>query len=222
MSKLGRSIDKLNLNLLGHPVAGSWEDWLTENDWSLLGSENLTSDEEVVVVDDTVVWEATHWGNVLLNCISFSCGVVGHTSNCTSTKTIDLLVDLSTRVVTLLTSTSNRPLDGSWMPSSDTSNLTETSVSLSSEFLGTESLNNTLGSLTLGDTDGINTFVGFKNFTDWNFLFKLAPGPVNFLGNSATVHLDLHDLRLVLSLLDLADLSGSKNANNGTVLLDAG
>lgn len=84
------------------------------------------------MVDDTVVWEATHGGNVLLNSISLSGSVVGNTSVCTSAETVDLLVDLGTRVVALLTCAGDRPLDGSWMPSSNTSNLTETSVSLSS------------------------------------------------------------------------------------------
>lgn len=111
------------------------------------------------MVYNTVEGETAQWGDVLLNCISFSCSVVVDTSVGTSTKTIDLLVDLGTGVVTLLTSTGDRPLDGSGMPSTDTSDLTETSVSLSSKLLGTESLNNTLVSFTLGDTDSINDFV---------------------------------------------------------------
>ena len=84
------------------------------------------------MVDDTVVWEATHGGDVLLNSISLSSSVVGNTSVCTSAETVDLFIDLSTRVVALLTCAGDRPLDGSWMPSSNTSNLTKTSVSLSS------------------------------------------------------------------------------------------
>jgi len=118
------------------------------------------------VVDDTVEGEATHWGDVLLNCISLAHGVVVNTSVGTGTKTIDLLVDFGTGVIALLTSTGDRPLDGSGMPSSDTSNLTETSVSLSSKFLGAESLDDTLISFTLGNTDGINAFVGLENFTN--------------------------------------------------------
>jgi len=145
------------------------------------------------------VGETAHRGDVLFNGISISGGVVGDTSDGTSTKTVDLLVDLGTGVVTLLTRAGDRPLDGSGMPSSDTSNLTETSVSLSSKLLGTESLDDTLSTLTLGDTDGINALVAFENFTNGDFLFELAPGPVNFLGNSATVNLDFQNLGLVLS-----------------------
>jgi len=126
----------------------------------------LTSDKEIVLVDFAVEGETAHWGNVLLNSIGISSGVVGNTSDGTSTETVDLFVDLGTGVITLLTRAGDRPLDGSGMPSSDTSNLAETSVGLSSELLGTESLNDTLVSFTFGNTDGINALVGFENFTD--------------------------------------------------------
>ena len=49
---------------------------------------------------------------------------------------IDLLVDLCTVVVSLLTSTSDSVLDSGRMPGSDTSNLTKTLVRLPRKFLG--------------------------------------------------------------------------------------
>lgn len=116
--------------------------------------------------DFTVVGETTERGDVLLNGISSGGGIVGDTADLTSTKTVDLLVDFGTGVITLLTSSGDRPLDGSGMPSTDTSNLSETSVSLSLELLGTESLNNTLVTFTLGYTNGINNFVGFEDLTN--------------------------------------------------------
>jgi hypothetical protein len=69
-------------------------------------------------------------------------------------------------VVTLLTSSGDCPLDGSWMPSTDTSNLSKTSVSLSLELLGTESLDNTLVTFTLGYTNSINNFVVLEDLTN--------------------------------------------------------
>lgn len=96
VTELGGSVDELNLNLFGHPVACGWEDRLTEDDCSLLGSHNLTSDEEVILGNLTVVGETTHGGDVLLNCISSSGGIVGNTADLTSTKTVDLLVDFGT------------------------------------------------------------------------------------------------------------------------------
>ena len=220
MAELGGGVDELDLDLFGHPVAGGWEKRLAENNGSLLGSEDLTSDEEVILVDFTVEGETAHRGDVLLNSVSISGGVVCYTSDGTSSETVDLLVDLGTGVVTLLTRAGDRPLDGSWMPSSDTSNFTETSVSLSAKLLGAESLDDALVSFTLGDTDSVDALVGLENFSNGDFLFEFAPGPVNFLGDSATVNLDFHNLGLVLSLFDLADLSGSENTNDSAVLLD--
>ena len=199
MAELGRGVDKLDLDLFGHPVAGSWENRLAENDGSLLGTEDLTSDEKVILVNFTVEGETAHRGDVLLDGVGISGGVVGNTSDGTSTETVDFLVDLGTGVVTLLTRAGNRPLDGSWVPSSDTSNLTETSVSLSAELLGAESLDDALGSLTLGDADGVDALVGLENFSDGDFLFEFALSPINLLGNGATVDLNFHNLGLVLS-----------------------
>ncbi len=52
------------------------------------------------------------------------------------------------------------------MPSTDTSNLSKTSVSLSLELLGTESLDNTLVTFTLGYTNSINNFVVLEDLTN--------------------------------------------------------
>jgi hypothetical protein len=150
VAKFGRGVDELDFNLFGHPVTGGWENGLAENNWSLLGSHNLTSDEEIVLVDFTVEGETSHGGDVLLNGISLGGSIIGNTSDSTSSESVDLLVDLGTGVITLLTRAGDRPLDGSGMPSSNTSNLTETSVSLSAKLLGAESLDDTLVSFTLG------------------------------------------------------------------------
>ena len=61
-------------------------------------------------------------------------------------------------MVTQLTTTGNSPLDCRWMPSSDTSDLTDTSVRASLKASDSESLDDTLSSLTSGNSDGINAF----------------------------------------------------------------
>lgn len=53
----------------------------------------------------------------------------------TLADSVNLVVDRGTVVVTLLTSTGNSPLDVGRMPSTDTSNLSETLVSLTGSFL---------------------------------------------------------------------------------------
>jgi len=83
VTELGGGIDELDLDLFGHPVTGAGEDRLTEDHSSLLGTNNLTSHEEVILVDLTVVGEATHGGDVLLDGISGGGGVVGNTTDLT-------------------------------------------------------------------------------------------------------------------------------------------
>ncbi len=221
MTELGGGIDELDLNLFSHPVASSWEERLSKNDWSLLCSKDLTSDEKIVLVDLTIVGETAHRGDVLLNSVSSGGGVVGNTTDLAGSEAIDLFVDLGTGVVTHLTSTSDRPFDGSGMPSTDTTDLTETSVSLTLKLLGAESLDNTLETFTLGNTNSIDALVGFKNFANRDLLFELGVGPVNLLLDGATIDLDFHNAGFVLAEVELANLSSSKAADDSAVLLNA-
>ena len=64
----------------------------------------------------------------------------------TTANTVNLLVELGTMMVSLLTGTGNRELDTGRMPSSDTSNLTKTLVSLTGEFTRVPTRSDALGS----------------------------------------------------------------------------
>lgn len=221
VTDLGGGIDKLNLNLLVHPVSSGGEDRLTEGKATLLGSHNLTLDEQVVVVDLTVVGETTEGSDVLLDGISGAGGVILDTADLTGTDVVDLLVDLGTAMVAHLTDTTNSPLDGRRMPSTDTTDSAETSMSLTLELLDTVSGNDTLGTVTLGDTDGINALVLLEDLTDGDLLLELLVAEIDLLLDVTTVDLDLHDVGLVLSLLDETVLGSNDNADDGGVLLDA-
>ena len=71
----------------------------TKGDDTFLGSRNTTLEEEEVVSYDTVVGETTHGSNSLLRDIVLGGGVV---ILFTEANAIDLLVDLSSVVVTVL------------------------------------------------------------------------------------------------------------------------
>jgi hypothetical protein len=217
---LGRGIDELNLDVLGHPSAGSGEDGLAHNDGTLADAHDATLDEEVILVDLTVVGETTERGDVLLNSIVGGGSVVGNTTASTSSDTVDLLVDLGTAMVTELTTTADCPLDSRGMPGTDTSDLTETSMGLSGESGDTESLDGTLGTLSLGDTDGINNFVVLEDFSDADLLLEFVVGPLDLVSDGATVDLDFHDVALNLAEVELIDLGSAKDADGAAVLLD--
>merc|ERR1711990_666327 len=106
--------------------------------------------------------------------ILLSGGVVGSTSRGSSSNSVDLLVDLGSVEVTLITSSSNSPLNGRWMPSTDTGNLSETSVSLSWKSVDAESLDNTASSLTSGDGDGVDHLILLEDLGDLDVLLKVV------------------------------------------------
>ena len=79
---------------------------------------------------------------------------------------VDLVVDGSTVVVTHLTGTSNGPLDVVRMPSTDTSNLTETLVCLARKLLGTPPVGDTLETVTLGHRNDVDDLVLLEHGAD--------------------------------------------------------
>merc|ERR1712160_194442 len=143
--------------------------------------------------------EATDGGDVLVDGISVAHGVVGASVDGTGSNAVDLLMDLGTGMVTLLSTTSNSPLDCGWMPRSNTGDLTETSMRLTVKSRATESLDGSGHTFTAGNSDDVNDLVLLEDVTN----------------------LELHDVSLVLTHLQLADLSGAENAHNRAVLFDA-
>ena len=124
-------------------------------------------------------------------------------------------------MVTELTTSGDRPLDGARMPSSDTGDLAETSMRLTVETADTESLDHTGHTLTAGNTDSVNALAHLEDLADAHFLLEFALGPVDLLGDGASVDLDLEDVGLVLAEGKLADLGGADDADDSGVLLDS-
>ena len=76
VTELGGSIDELGGDLLQLPPLGRAEEGLPDGDDALLGANDGTLDHQVVLVDLTVVGEATHGGDALLSKIELGRGVV--------------------------------------------------------------------------------------------------------------------------------------------------
>lgn len=156
--------------------------------------------------------------DLLLGVIKLSCGVVlsGALAN-----TVNLVVDRGTVMVSVLTSTSNSPLDVRWMPGTNTSDLSETLVCLSRKLLGSPSAGNTLESVTLGNSNNINHLILLEDGADLNWLLEKTLTEVNLVSDAATVDLNLHQVSLLLLERGLADLSVGEDTDDCAVLLDA-
>jgi len=219
---LGGGINELDIDLLGLPGLDGREDGLSESDSSLAGSHDTTLNEDEIFVDLTVMGEATERGDVLGNGISLSGGVVLDTSDGTSSNSVDLVVDLSSGVITELTTSGDRPLDGGWMPGTDTGDLSETSMRLTGKSGDTESLDDTGHTLTAGNTNGINALGLLEDLADANLLLEFLDSEGGLLGDGTAVNLDFHDVGLVLSERKLADLGGADDTDSGGVFVDTG
>jgi len=158
VTNLGGCIDELDIDGFGLPRLDGRVKGFSDDDRSLSGALNTTLDQEIVLVDLTVVGEATHRSDVLDNSIGLSSGVVFNTGDGSSTNSVNLVVDVSSGVITELTTSGDRPLDGGRMPGTDTGDLSETSMGLSVQTRDAESLDDTGHTLTAGDSNGIDAF----------------------------------------------------------------
>lgn len=192
---------------------GLGEERLAEGDNTLLDTRAGTLDHDKVFVDNTIVGEATHGGDGLLGQVKLSRTVVGSSE----TNTVDLLVDLGTVVVAVLTSARHRVLDGSRVPGTNASNLAETLVSLARKTGDSPTGGDTFESLTLGDGKSIDHLVLLKDRGDGELLLEEVSGELDLLGNSSTVDLDLHNVSLLLTKVDLADLGVCNDTDDAAV-----
>ena len=132
----------------------------------------------------------------------------------------DLVVARGTVVVTILTSTSNSPLDMVRMPSTNTSNLTQTLMSLTRQLSRTPTASNTLRSVTLSNGNDVYHLILLENGIDVDRLLEQVTGEVNLVRDRSSIDLDLHQMCLLLLDGSLADLCVSENTDNSAVFLD--
>ena len=100
------------------------------------------------------------------------------------------------------------------MPGSDTSDLTQTLVSLTRQLLGVPSGSDSLHSVTLGDSDDIDHLVLSENVLDGNSLLHVLTGELDLVSDAAAVQLDLHDVSLLLTTLQHGHLGVDDHADN--------
>lgn len=162
--------------------------------------------------------ESSEWGDLLVSDILLSGGAVSLRS---VSDSVDLLVHFSSVVVSQLSGSGNTELDSGWMPSSDTSDLSKTSMGLLLQVSNSESLDDSGDSLTLGNSDNVDHLVLLEDLINLDFLLEKSVGKINLLGNSSSVDLDFDDVVLLLSEVELVHLGVGDDSDDGAVFLDS-
>jgi hypothetical protein len=217
MTILGRGVDELDVEGLQVRSLGGGHDALAEGDGSLARSTNTSLDHQPVLVDLTVMRESTHGGDGLLSEVSLSGAVVGVTL---LAHAHDSLVNLGTMMVSLLTSTSQSETTSGRMPSTDTSDLSETTMGLSGQSGDSPTRDDTLGSVTTSGGTDIKGLSKSEHTVHIEVLLEKVLSEVNLVGDGASVKLDFAQMGDLLSQLDLADLGMSEDTHDTAVLLD--
>jgi len=225
VTELAGSIDELEVDLLASRAAGLWNNRLAESGWALDWTSGGTLDHDPIVADGTVVNEATKrsdsldgeiasgGGRLVLNLTLLVDGDLA--------DAVDLLVEFSTMMVTVLTGTWDSPGNAGRMPSSDTSDLSETFVCLARQSRGSPTSGDTLETLTLGDADDVDHLVLSEDVVNVDLLLEQVEGIVDLVGDGATVDLDFEQVSLLGSKTQSTDLSVGNEADARAVLLDA-
>ncbi len=78
----------------------------------------------------------------------------------------------------------------------------------------------TLEAFALGDADAVDHLVLVEDALDGDLLLELLAGIVDLVGDAASVQLDLHDVRLLLTTPEELLLGVADEAHNLAVLLD--
>merc|ERR1719367_2202014 len=224
VAHLGGGVDELQLDVLQSGPPGVHQEGLAQGQYPLLGSDAASLDHDKVLLDHTVVRESTHGVDVLVGGVVLGRGVVLDQDSVllvvAMLDLVNLLVDLGTVMVALLTSTGDSVLDTRGMPGADTGDLAETLVRLAGKLLGVPPGSDALESFSLGDTDQVNHLVLGEYILDGDGLLEHAVGVVDLVGDRSAVELDLHDVGLLLTLAQKLLLGVSNQPHHLAVLFD--
>jgi len=222
VTDLGGGIDELKGDLFHGSSRDLRNQTLSNDEGSLLGTNTATLDDDEILLNNTVMGETTQRSDSLFSQIGSSGSIVSTTFvSDTNTDSVDFLVHFGSVMITVLTGSGNGESNSGRMPSTDTSDSSETSMGLSGESLSSVSGSDTFETLTLGNTEDISHLIRVEDAGDSDFLFEVLSGEVDLLGDGTTVNLDFLDMSLLLSDVKLIKLSVDDDSDNLAVLLDS-
>mmetsp|Transcript_38214 Transcript_38214/g.151315 ORF Transcript_38214/g.151315 Transcript_38214/m.151315 type:complete len:325 (-) Transcript_38214:86-1060(-) len=161
--------------------------------------------------------EATNWSDLLLGQVILGGGVLLVR---TLSDAIYLQIGLGPMMISVLSSTGNGVLYSCRMPSSNTCNLSQTTVSLSWETRDSPTGNNTLVTLSLRYPDRVDHLVLIENIHDIDSLLEQTSAKIHLIGHRPSIDLDLNDICLLLTEVELSHLRMSNDSHNRAVLLN--
>jgi len=212
VSKLGGSIDELDIDGLQVLPGRMLHQRLTQNQGTLLNSNNGSLHHHPVLADQSVVNESSHGVDALLGQIGLglTAVVVSLLSN-----TVNLLVHFGTVEVSVLTGTGNSVTDTGRVPRSNTGNLTETTMGLTGKTSNSPTGGDTFISTTLGNSNNIDKLVLGENRVNSHLLLEKRLGKINLgLGIGSSVNLDFHDVSLLHTEVKLLHLRVGDDTND--------
>jgi len=223
VTELGGSVDPFQVDLLEGGTLGVRDQGLAEGENSLLGSDAASLEHDKVVLDFTVVRETTHWSDRFVSEIGFSSSVVLDKFATilvnSFTDSVNLLVDLRTMMVALLTGSGNRVGYSGWMPCTNASDLPQTLVGLARKLLGVPTGGYTFLSLSFVDTDDVDHFILGEDSVHVDWLLEEGASVVDLVADGTTVDLDFHDVRLLGSQWKKLHLGVCDDTDDFAVLL---
>ena len=223
VTNLGGSIDELEVDLFGELAGLLGSHGAAEGHDTATGTADGTLDHDVVVADETVTDETTHGVDGLLGEVVFGGGVLG-VNNGGAAEAVDLLVEVGTVVVTVLTSTSDGEGDTFGMPRADAGNLAETTMGLAGEGGNTPTVDDTFETVTAGDGADVTGFGLLEDGVDTDLLFEETFGHLDLILDGATVDLDFLDEGLLGAdavVAELAVLGVGDDTDDSGVLFEA-
>lgn len=134
---------------------------------------------------------------------------------------VDLFIYFSSVVITALSDSRYCESYSCWMPSSDTSNSSPSSMCFLLQVLDSESFDGSASSFTFSDTDNIDVLILLEDLVDFNFLFEEFVAEVNFLSDGSTIDLNFEDVILLLSEVQFIELGVSNNSDDCAIFFDS-
>ena len=223
VTDLGGGVDELEGDLFGELAGLLRGHGAAEGHDTATGTADGTLDHDVVVADETVADEATHGVDGLLGEVVFGGGVLG-VNNDGAAEAVDLLVEVGTVVVTVLTGAGDGEGDTFRVPRADAGNLAETTMGLAGEGGDTPTVDDTFETVTAGDGADVAGFGLLEDGVDADLLFEETFGHLDLVSDVATVDLDFLDEGLLGAdalVAELAVLGVGDDADDGGVLLEA-